>query len=323
MPLLRFLRFPGVFTALADIFAGYLILRFAGAGEGAAQTLPYLLGASACLYMAGMAWNDIFDFETDAKERPDRPLPSGMLGLTQGFLLAGILTIAGLMLAMVAGLHSFLVAAVLLVCILLYDGGMKHLEGVGPVVMGACRGANLLLGMTAHSHFPDHLSDARCWLPPVLLVLYTAFITLLATVESGGEEEETALSGTLKPGLQVLTIAGLFLVPCLVLWLLPSRPVLYAMAGIHVLFLASGGYALIRTGGQRGVQRMVGCAILGIPLLDACFVAAATRGQIVSLPALGRVVTFLSPRPEEIAGVLIVALLLIPAKVVRKWIAIT
>ena len=35
-----------------------------------------LVGASSCLYLAGMVLNDYFDRDKDAQERPARPIPS-------------------------------------------------------------------------------------------------------------------------------------------------------------------------------------------------------------------------------------------------------
>ena len=97
MPLLRLVRLPGIFTAFADILAGYLIVRFAGSGAGEIRSLGFLLGASACIYMAGMVWNDVFDYEEDRVSRPERPLPSGLVSLTGAFMIGVILSVAGLM----------------------------------------------------------------------------------------------------------------------------------------------------------------------------------------------------------------------------------
>ena len=69
---LELLRPPNVMTAVADVLAGYAV---AGLSNWAA--LPWLLGATACLYAGGVVLNDFFDRHLDARERPERPLPSG------------------------------------------------------------------------------------------------------------------------------------------------------------------------------------------------------------------------------------------------------
>ncbi|MBN2713928.1 MAG: UbiA family prenyltransferase [Planctomycetes bacterium] len=183
MPLLLFLRFPGVFTAIADVLAGYLIVRFSGAGEGNTRALVFAILASCCLYMAGMAWNDVFDFEDDKKNRAERPLPIGALTLTGGFLIAVTLTFAGLLFSMAAGMNSFLVACALICAIFLYDGVLKKVEILGPISMGACRGLNLILGMTAHGFIVILLENPILYVPPIIVTLYIAIVTCLSSLE--------------------------------------------------------------------------------------------------------------------------------------------
>jgi hypothetical protein len=40
------------------------------------QALPWLVGATMCLYAGGVVLNDFFDRRLDAIERPERPIPS-------------------------------------------------------------------------------------------------------------------------------------------------------------------------------------------------------------------------------------------------------
>src|SRR5439155_8490530 len=91
-------------------------------------TFVLLLGSSACLYSAGMVWNDFFDVEQDRRERPFRPLPSGRVSRAAAATLGTILLLAGLGLAALASwqdgaFHSeqLLIAALLVGAILLYD----------------------------------------------------------------------------------------------------------------------------------------------------------------------------------------------------------
>ena len=80
---LQLCRFPAVFTALADIVLGYLLTR---TQVDSVPQLGLLLGASAGLYLSGMVWNDIFDRQQDAAERPKRPIPSGRVSLRAAIL---------------------------------------------------------------------------------------------------------------------------------------------------------------------------------------------------------------------------------------------
>jgi hypothetical protein len=140
----QLVRLPNLPTALADICLGVL----------AAQALPHhalafasLLLASACLYSAGMVWNDYFDREQDRRERPFRPLPSGRISPHQAMQLGTALLVAGVLFALPAGRTSLFVALCLAATILAYDGWLKP-TWAGPLAMGACRFLNVLLGVS-------------------------------------------------------------------------------------------------------------------------------------------------------------------------------
>ena len=77
--LLTLIRPPNVFTAFADSLAGLLVL--VGLGIPAPHRAWAIVLASGCLYLAGIVFNDVFDREVDARERPMRPIPSGLVPL--------------------------------------------------------------------------------------------------------------------------------------------------------------------------------------------------------------------------------------------------
>ncbi|WP_176735755.1 UbiA family prenyltransferase, partial [Actinacidiphila rubida] len=92
------LRVSALFTVPGDVLAGT-----AATGRRPGARTACAAAASLCLYQAGMALNDWADREEDARERPQRVLPSGRITPGQA-LAAGIgLTAAGLGLAAVAG----------------------------------------------------------------------------------------------------------------------------------------------------------------------------------------------------------------------------
>src|SRR2546429_3915285 len=69
--LVELVRAPAALSVPGDALAGA-----AAAGVLRPRTAG-LSAASVCLYWAGMAANDWADRELDAKERPERPIPSG------------------------------------------------------------------------------------------------------------------------------------------------------------------------------------------------------------------------------------------------------
>lgn len=65
-------RLPAVLSVPGDVLLG---AAMSGRRTGGRTLL--LTGSSSLLYLAGMALNDWADREVDARERPERPIPSG------------------------------------------------------------------------------------------------------------------------------------------------------------------------------------------------------------------------------------------------------
>jgi 4-hydroxybenzoate polyprenyltransferase len=150
---LQLMRLPNVFTAMADVAMGFW---FTHESLSAVGTFLLLLVSSSCLYTAGMVINDVYDFEQDRHERPQRPLPSGRIPLriaiTLGFVLILIGEIFGGLTALVASdWRPVVLAPVLAILVLRYNSRWKHTL-LGPIAMGGCRFLNVLLGMSASAH---------------------------------------------------------------------------------------------------------------------------------------------------------------------------
>ncbi|MQY05971.1 SCO3242 family prenyltransferase [Actinomadura macrotermitis] len=130
--LAELVRAPAALTVPGDSLAG-----------GARGLAPAL--ASVCLYWAGMALNDYADRELDAKERPERPIPSGRVTPARALGVASGLTAAGLALAAVQGRRTLAMAAPLAAVVWSYDLLLKDTPA-GPAAMAAARGLDVLLG---------------------------------------------------------------------------------------------------------------------------------------------------------------------------------
>src|SRR5262245_49488641 len=96
----QLVRLPNLPSALADIGLGALV---AGALPSRWGVFLLLALSSACLYSAGMVWNDYFDVEQDKRERPERPIPSGRVTRREAARLGGSLFAGGLLFAALAG----------------------------------------------------------------------------------------------------------------------------------------------------------------------------------------------------------------------------
>lgn len=145
---LQLIRLPLLPSTLGNICLGALC---AGISESDSTTFILLLISSGFLYSSGMAWNDYFDAKIDGMERPERPIPSGRISSKIAGVFAFTLMITGIAFALIAeSLRAFsgwsiLITLLISFFILAYDAGGKNFF-FGPVLMGACRFFNVLLG---------------------------------------------------------------------------------------------------------------------------------------------------------------------------------
>ncbi|MFJ7330512.1 SCO3242 family prenyltransferase [Streptomyces cyaneofuscatus] len=141
-------RVSALFSVPGDALAGA-----AAVGRSPGRGTALAIGASLCLYEAGMALNDWADREEDAVDRPHRPIPSGRVSPPAALGAAGVLTAAGLALAARAGRPALAVATGLAATVWAYDLHLKHTKA-GPAAMAAARTLDLLLGATATATAP-------------------------------------------------------------------------------------------------------------------------------------------------------------------------
>ena len=207
---LQLFRAPNLFTVPGDPLAGYVLASY-GAFEA---DVFYAVGASVCLYAAGLLDNDLADLAEDRAERPNRPLPSGAANPRTVAVVAGLLNVAGFFLAGKLGAAALIVAAGVVLSVWVYNHLTKHLPVIGALNMGVCRGLSVLLGAAAAPHGEllwRLLSAGR--LNPLLIAvalvtLYIAAITHLARFETKAQSPPLA---KWLPGCALLAGAGLFL----------------------------------------------------------------------------------------------------------------
>ena len=264
--------------------------------------LVMLLMASSMLYVAGMVLNDVFDVEIDRRERPERPLPAGRISLATARRLGWRLLVLGVLAGTGAGfflghLRPGTIAALLAICILLYDARLKRTP-LGPLAMGACRTLNVLLGMNA----VDRPLHAEHWLVAGGIGLYVAGVTWFARREAGQSGRRQLLLSTL---VLVLGIA-----------LLASFPHWSERTIAAVQFAPQQWYLLIGALGSLIVWRCVWAVIRPVPVR----VQAAVTQCVLSLVMLDAVACY-AVRGIFWAGLIL--LLLLPAMFLGRWIAVT
>lgn len=267
---LQLVRLPNWFTAVADVMAGYLLVR---GTELRAWEILTLMAMSSAIYGAGCVLNDLCDQELDLRERPFRPLPSGRVSVGEARRLLAILVLAPLALGFAVGGTTLFLVACLLVSVFSYNLVTKNEKTLGPFNMALCRGLNLLLGMSPHL-------TASGWVIvfPILTMAYVFSLTSFSRYEVEGasllQARTTAWGWASVVGILVgLTITG---------HLLPGS-LLYAGA----LTLATGlplGAALLKPAPER-VGTAVKHLVLGIPILDAVYVSGV-HGWGFGLPVV-------------------------------------
>lgn len=293
-PYLQLIRLPNVFTAAADSLAGWLLIG--GALRDVRGWVP-LSCASMAIYAAGIALNDVFDYEIDRGERPGRPLPSGRVSRWFAARLGGVLLALGPLLACATGAGtSVLVAILLAACVLAYDGGAKR-TWVGPFVMGACRGLNVALGM---SQAPS-LGGPTCWLVAGAMTLFVAGVTWISRGETTAGRTRGLYAGMALEAVALLGLLGAALQP----GAFPSPivdPPVTSLAGVLALLVVAGfigraGARAIRDPVPERFQAAVKTGVLALVWLNFG-VVAAVRG---------------------VAPAIAIAVLWIPAFVLGRW----
>ncbi|MEO8414673.1 MAG: UbiA-like protein EboC [Ginsengibacter sp.] len=192
----KLMRPANIVTAIADVLAGVAISGFAiNPGLFVNHTLPIILLSMSTvgLYGGGVVFNDVFDAELDKIERPERPIPMGIISEKEGALLGIFLLLLGMAAAFIVNPISGLIAIAISVSALVYDKWGKHHAFLGPLNMGLCRGLNLLLGI---SILATQLN--LYWQVAFVPVVYIAAITMISRGEvHGGKSKPLYFAGFL------------------------------------------------------------------------------------------------------------------------------
>jgi 4-hydroxybenzoate polyprenyltransferase len=234
-------------TAAADSFAGQALaasLWLSGRRLEPATTAA-VASTSILLYWLGMVANDIFDREKDRATAPHRPLPAGRVSLPEAAAIAFLLGAGALALGFWLGVGS--IVASMVAVILAYDAGGKRLPVAGNVLMGLCRGGNLLLGAAAV------VTPAAAVHEPIVLLAAAILTAYIAGVTAVSELEEAPF----RRGRLIARAT-----PCLLIAAALAAWPLFA-PGRESLPLAIANGALAPVGGPGGPRRAAACFVHG------------------------------------------------------------
>ncbi|MEL6928351.1 MAG: UbiA-like protein EboC [Cyanobacteria bacterium J06600_6] len=204
---LQLMRPANIVTAWADILlgaaaTGVSVAANFGFGNFDLSNLAWLIIATTGLYGGGVVFNDVCDAELDAKERPERPIPSSRVSLEHAAALGTALLMMGILAAGMVSTQSEIMAMAIAASVLIYDKWGKHQTLLGPLNMGICRGGNLLLGVSLVS---GGISDR--WYLALIPIVYIAAITAISQGEVHGGNKTT---GIMAIALIMTVIGGIF-----------------------------------------------------------------------------------------------------------------
>lgn len=264
------MRPANIVTAIADILLG-VFMAFAIAENGFFSNavagdkwgdLFLLLISTIGLYGGGVVFNDYFDADLDAIERPERPIPRGDATRKGASLLGATLLAIGVTAAFSVHNISGGIAIAIAVLVLVYDSVAKHSAVFGPIVMGMCRGGNLLLGMSV---IPMVLSGY--WYLGIIPLIYIQGITLISRGEVSSADKGTLYSGLACYCLVVVFLLGLSLIQGFSFWQSLPFFVLFAGMVLPPAFKASMG------GDPMMARKAVKAGVISMIILDAALAA--------------------------------------------------
>lgn len=251
-------------TAAADILAGIAIcLSLQGLPimeyflENVFQVV-WLTFASVFLYAGGVVLNDVFDAKLDTIERPERAIPSGLITINEAVVWGVLLLGLGVYLAFNVAFISGLFALALVGAILLYDAFAKNYSFFGPLVMGICRGLNLILGMSI-------VNGLDLWWVAVVPVIYIFAITLISRGEvQGNNKNHIVLAGILYV-IVVLSIGIVSLIKTESIAILSPFLLVFTILIFRPLIKA------YRENSPKNIKKAVMAGVLSLIVMDACW----------------------------------------------------
>jgi 4-hydroxybenzoate polyprenyltransferase len=217
--------------------------------------IAVVLLAMSLFYEGGMFLNDYFDRHIDARDRPERPIPTGAIAPATVVAIGSALIAAGLALLATLNLPAAGLGVLLAAAVVAYDW---HHKGnlFAPLLMGLCRA--LVYGIAAAAAIGS--VSGAVTIAGIGLLAYVAGLSYAAWQERLDRPR------------------NLWPLPLLAVPLLLAAPALQQGAiaiAIYASLIGAVGWSLylLMTRPPGGVPRAVGLLIAAISLVDAAFIA--------------------------------------------------
>ena len=297
--ILELCRISNLPTVWTNVIAAWVL----GGGDVGNLHLLWLLVGASLVYSAGMILNDTCDIIWDREKRPERPIPSGRIGLQTawGIGIGGLM--AGYAITVFGGAANPTIAGFLVGAIVLYDVYHKPWTG-SVVVMGLCR--TLLYATSSWaadgtaplppSHHYIGFSMERALLAGALLGVYVVALTLIARAEAKKTAEvdyrrQLKVLLMLPVGWALLLNLGTAFHGSFsgASWEPIARPSFVVMCSLATtgvfLYWTSRALGEMQKGGP-AIGQAVGLLLAGIPLVDAIVVTPVAPALAVTFCCL-------------------------------------
>jgi hypothetical protein len=221
-----------------------------------------LAGSMSFYYLGGMYLNDAFDRHIDARERPQRPIPSGRVSAGTVFGLGFAWLVIGFVMLLLARQGSAALASTALsglalaLCIVGYDVYHKQ-NPLSPVLMGLCR---VLVYVSSAFAVQRQLAPGLSWGAAALLC------HLIGLSYAAKQEAYNRLT-------RIWPLAFLAAPALYGVWLALGQPLVWPFLVAYVLWTLLA-LRFLRPGPQRSVPQAIVRLIAALALLDALLVAS-------------------------------------------------
>lgn len=272
------IRLPNLFTLPSNILVGFAIASSLTLTITSLVQALLLVTISILLYCVGLVLNDLFDYNIDKKERPDRPLASGKISRKIAIVLVTIFSVIALGLSILVSVLTFGISLVLIALIFGYDKYLKNTQA-GPFTIAAARMMNVMLGTSASFNNIDSF-------PQFVILVFVLTITFVYVSLIGfiSKYEVQGFSENIKLYLIRVVIAGII-----------SSITLFTFIGFFkyesliilalFLFIMTKAVYRIENKDSKGIQQCIQKMIMSIIVLDSTYLSGII-GLAVGLAVL-------------------------------------
>jgi len=257
-------RLPNLFTLPSNILVGISAISSLAFTLTSFIQFLLLVTISVLLYCVGIVLNDLYDFDIDKKERPNRPLPSGKISRRSAIVLVVIFSTLALILSLLVSFSTLVISSILFLTIFGYDKYLKNTHA-GPLTIASARVMNILLGTSVSFRSVDSYSQIVT-LTFVLIItfVYVSLIGFISRYEVRGFSDNAKL--LLPPAIVAIVISSIILFSLMGFFKLES---LIILSLFSFIMLISFSRIYRRDSGR--TQQIVRNMILSIIVLDSTF----------------------------------------------------